>query len=316
MDEGGTKLTIRFIDSLKEKTLVFNRGHADIPLDFHRVLCSPSIDGIMGFILFAVYGIAHIVRFRPGFVYFFPLARPSIWYQLIALLMNLISRDFAEVLYQHSRIGTLFKTISRFKVFAISKAYVELLQRSGINAEQLTYSCKKPELRYDKNGLRRKYGYSKDDFIVTHVGHRQNNRGIQILSELAKEPWLKVVLVLSSSPGDEETSIHERISLIDRYVDDIYEVYALSDVYIFPIIDESASIDVPLSIMEARQMNLPIVASDAGYIGEALEDYDKGHLIQPGSPEDMARRITDVLVELRKKWETIDAEQSMPFMTI
>ena len=52
--------------------------------------------------------------------------------------------------------------------------------------------------------------------------------------------------------------------IIDRFVENIEEVYQLSDVYIFPVKEEMNAIDIPLSVLEAASCNLQIVTTDYG----------------------------------------------------
>jgi len=117
-----------------------------------------------------------------------------------------------------------------------------------------------------------------------------------VLSELQTiMPEIKIVLVLTSRRKIENGSLNSKIKIIDKYIDDIYEVYAMSDVYLFPIKSKNSAIDVPLSIIEAKEMNLPVIASNIGSVKESIEGYVKGYLIEVKDKYEMVDDIKNIL---------------------
>ena len=58
------------------------------------------------------------------------------------------------------------------------------------------------------------------------------------------------------------------IKIIDDYVDKMEELYQLSDVYFFPVVESGHCIDVPLSCMEAAACGKPIVTTRFGEMKE------------------------------------------------
>ena len=70
-------------------------------------------------------------------------------------------------------------------------------------------------------------------------------------------------------------STFNNLTIINKYIKDINEIYSISDIYIFPLLNDNESIDIPLSILEARYMNLPIIISNIGHIKESIKDYSK-----------------------------------------
>lgn len=69
------------------------------------------------------------------------------------------------------------------------------------------------------------------------------------------------------------------------------EVLASMDVLVVPSIwFENA----PLVILEARRAGVPVVASRLGGMAELVEDGVDGRLFEPGSPEDLARVLTEL----------------------
>jgi len=165
-------------------------------------------------------------------------------------------------------------------------------------AEYISIPFPKPKVTYGKEELREKYEIQKDDFVILHVGHAENDRGLGVFSELQKiMPNIKIILVLSSRKKIKKDNLNPKIKVINRYIDNIYELYAIADAYLFPIKSKGAAIDIPLSIIEAKEMNLPIIVSDIGVIKEGLEGYPKKYLIKVKGEKEMAKEIKDILEE-------------------
>lgn len=123
-----------------------------------------------------------------------------------------------------------------------------------------------------KSELKKKYGFS-DAPVILHVGHLNRGRNIAQLMKLdEKYQVLLVTSTLTKSEQDIElkTELLSRpnIRIIDDYIPDIEEIYQLSDVYFFPVIEQGRCIDVPLSAMEAASCNLPVITTDYGEMKE------------------------------------------------
>ena len=52
------------------------------------------------------------------------------------------------------------------------------------------------------------------------------------------------------------------------YIKDMNEIYQLSDVYFFPVVEKGHCIDLPLSCLEAAACGVPIVTTDYGAMKE------------------------------------------------
>ncbi len=131
----------------------------------------------------------------------------------------------------------------------------------------------------DKFKLREKYKLSKSAFIITHMGHLNEGRNLKTLIPLQESGFQVVVVGSSSTPSDalgqeslKSQLLQAGIIIIDRYIEHIEEIYQLSDVYIFPVIEENSSIGMPLSVLEARGCGIPVVMTDYGSIKLFLED--------------------------------------------
>jgi glycosyltransferase involved in cell wall biosynthesis len=84
--------------------------------------------------------------------------------------------------------------------------------------------------------------------------------------------------------------VAESLKLIGE-VADPYPVLAAADIFSFPSWAES----FPYSILEAMAVGLPIVATDVGGIGEAIEDGDSGLLVPAHDPGRLAAAMNRML---------------------
>lgn len=130
---------------------------------------------------------------------------------------------------------------------------------SGVDLERF-----RPVTKERKSELRGEYGIDPDKFAILHVGHINRNRNIQILKKLQKDNNQMLVVGSTSTEQDEGLISELRIAgvrVIRSYVENIEEIYQLSDCYVFPVTSETASIEVPLSVLEAMACNLPVVTT-------------------------------------------------------
>jgi len=127
-----------------------------------------------------------------------------------------------------------------------------------------------------KEELREKYGIDKKKFVILHVGHIKETRGIRIFNRL-QDKTNQVIIVGSSYFRTDENLYQELINsgciIWNRYFENIEEVYALADCYVFPVMRDD-SIFMPLSVMEAMSCNLPVISTKYEGLTKAFEEGD------------------------------------------
>lgn len=117
----------------------------------------------------------------------------------------------------------------------------------------------------EKTLLRKKYGIPTDKTVLLHVGHLKYGRNIDKF--LSIDDKYHVVLVFSSITEKDEglkKLLEEKhnVQIIEEYLPNVEEIYQASDIYVFPIVEENNSIDIPLSVLEAAACNLKLITTD------------------------------------------------------
>ncbi len=154
-----------------------------------------------------------------------------------------------------------------------------------------------------KQSLRKKYDLPKDAFIISHMGHLNEGRNLKTLIPLQKKGAQIVIVGSSSTPEDakgknslKEELLNSGIIIINKFIENIEEIYQLSDVYIFPVVAKNSSIGMPLSILEARACGVPVITTNYGSVKTFLgEDY--GGIIY-SSPEMFSSKVKEIKNQL------------------
>jgi len=150
-----------------------------------------------------------------------------------------------------------------------------------------------------KEELRKKYNLPIGEFIISHMGHLNEGRNLKSLIPLQKAGYQMIVVGSSSTPKDsigpasiKQELIDEGIVVLDGYIENIEEIYQLSDAYIFPVVAKTGSIGMPLSVMEARACGIPVITTDFGSLKHFLDD-DNGNIYY-AHPEDFLRVVKQI----------------------
>jgi glycosyltransferase involved in cell wall biosynthesis len=221
-------------------------------------------------------------RLNPDLLYFVP--GPTLKGLVLAKLLQILTHSTLIVSATKPVLPKFFKKICRFlrpdlvivqspkseKIFG-DVGYKTIFIPNGVNTDRFA-----PVTPMKKTNLRKQYGFEENDFVVLHVGPLKKGRNQSALLRLKDE---KVILVTSiSNPSEKElvdqVSMHENITVWSRYFENIEEVYAIADVYVFPVFEELNSIDIPLSVLEAMSCNLPVIATNYGGLSKIVKEGD------------------------------------------
>jgi len=142
---------------------------------------------------------------------------------------------------------------------------------NGVNTRRFV-----PASMERKEELREKYGVDKGKFVVLHVGHIRTTRGIKLFKKIQSWDRNNQVIIVGSSYFKKDEKLYQELLksgclVWKQYFENIEEIYALADCYIFPV-TKGNSIFMPLSIMEAMSCNLPVISTRFEGLDRAFEE--------------------------------------------
>ena len=197
----------------------------------------------------------------------------------------------------------------------------ELAKQVGFEHKIVVVDAPIPVNKYilaTKMNVREEFGFSTADVVVTTVGHSVEVKGwdiaIKAFALVAKKiPCAKLLLVgkhTSAVFHQKLCSLVEQYNLNSRVIfagsrSDIANILKASDLFIFPSRSEGGA----GALIEARAAGLACVATDSGGIPEVIEDGVNGLLFQRENVEELADKITLVLLNKELKSKFIEAGQ-------
>jgi glycosyltransferase involved in cell wall biosynthesis len=137
--------------------------------------------------------------------------------------------------------------------------------------------------------------------VIGALAELRESKGVRTLIEAMPQVLAELPTAQLAVAGD-----GEQLPLLERQVDEfgLSEVVRLigatagpapllsgADVFVNPAWAEA----FPYTILEAMSLELPIVATDVGGSGEAIEDEVTGRLVPPRDPQSLADAIVGIL---------------------
>jgi glycosyltransferase involved in cell wall biosynthesis len=164
-------------------------------------------------------------------------------------------------------------------VFCQSMRNAAYFSRLGIDAgfmpSGVDLDAFHPASPADREYLRVKFGLPAHDYLVLHAGHLTNARNAGLLAKLE---GVGRGVMLAGAAGRSPQLKHQLemqgVIVIDKYVDNVAELYQAVDCYVFPTREDDAAMEFPLSVLEAMACDLPVVAYPYGGLPLALEPRD------------------------------------------
>jgi len=172
--------------------------------------------------------------------------------------------------------------------------------KNGVDIKQIDEFKKK----INKSDLKKKYGFSINEPIITLVGDVNRVKGQRVfvnaaISLLKNNPALQFLMV----GGIEKNPIFRKLeSLIKKYessekihlipsTEKTYDYYLMTDIFVSASYIDS----FPNVILEAMAFELPIIATKVGGVLEQIDDDKSGRLIPPGDSLLLAEEILNLL---------------------
>jgi glycosyltransferase involved in cell wall biosynthesis len=143
---------------------------------------------------------------------------------------------------------------------------------NGVDCERF-----RPVPKDEQQRLRGKYRIAREKYVILHVGPLTTHRNVRDMTRLQRSDN-QVVIVGRLSQRDDAGMRRELEAagcmVWVEYLPGLEEVYALSDCYVFPTSPQNrgASIEMPLSVMEAMSCNLPVITTRFGALPRVFEE--------------------------------------------
>lgn len=148
----------------------------------------------------------------------------------------------------------------------------------------------------NKASLRKKYNLPEDKNILLHVGHIRESRNIRWFIEVQNAIHDVQVVIIGSTSTNNEDTLHKDLTdsgiiVIRDYLPDVSELYQLSDYYCFPVVINTAAMEVPLSVLESMASNIPVLTTRFGRLTELFHEDEYFTYIE--SAPDIIDKIKD-----------------------
>jgi glycosyltransferase involved in cell wall biosynthesis len=188
------------------------------------------------------------------------------------VLMSLQRRTYSAL------VRPFLKFLGPDLTLALSARTVAIMREAGIRARRVPLGVDtatfRPPAQGEKEALRAKYR-TGDGKVLLHVGHISVRRNLELLKRVVVEGW-KLVIVSSTSTEHHPAIARElkdrSVVVIDRFIENIDEIFRLADAYVFPTFAEMGAIEIPLSVLEAMATNLPVVTTAFGGIPDLFSE--------------------------------------------
>jgi glycosyltransferase involved in cell wall biosynthesis len=191
------------------------------------------------------------------------------------------------------------------KVFAVSddvrasmapslRTRVEVLQH-GIDLDRVRAHAR------DRTAARAELGVPDDTVLVVTVANLREGKGYPYLLAAAKQILdarvpVRFVAVGQGQLDAEIRALLDELDLGDGfrllgYRPDAVRIIAAADVFALASLHEG----LPVAVMEALALGIPIVATDVGGLPEAVEPHVNGLLVPPRDPAALAEALQEML---------------------
>lgn len=183
----------------------------------------------------------------------------------------------------------------RAKTFYAKK--VEYIPGVGIDVEKIK------NIKIDKEQKRKELGLSKDSIVLLSVGELNKNKNHSIvIKALAKlnNPNIHYLICGQGNLKEYLEKLIKKLKLENNvkllgFRKDIYEIYKISDIFVFPSKREGLSV----ALMEAIVCELPIICSDIRGNRDLIKNGNNGFLAD-NSVENYIYKINKIINNINK----------------
>lgn len=203
-----------------------------------------------------------------------------------------------ETLGYRQRLGRAFAEAEA--VLTLNQQTADLIAPYTPNPRVVTWGMDPERFRYGDFGSSRSKSPSRKTVILFAGLVREAIKGFPVLKEACSELWKKrrdFELVVT---GDAESDEGFLRSIGWQTQTDLPSIYRKSDLVVVPSIAQEG---LSRTAVEAMASERPVIGSRLGGLAELIEDGVNGLFVEPGDPQDLARKIESLLdaPELRRQ---------------
>jgi len=273
-DEGVKKFAFMVSNELKHTHVTRVMSYFQkLPTVFNNLLFIPRL-------------VLQKILFRPGICIYMPQASLTFLSHLKIAALNLFYKDKLVV------IGTQKRELSSWQIslvkhlgaphtFVMSSTMADDLATLGIKSYILNIGIDLDKYKpaENKEKLFTKYKFPLNKEILLHVGHIRETRNIRWLIEAQEKLKNVQVVIIGSTSTPSDNNLYQELTqsgviVIQDYLPDVNELYQLSDYYCFPVVINTAAMEIPLSVLESMASNIPVMTTRYGRLPELFQEDD------------------------------------------
>lgn len=151
-----------------------------------------------------------------------------------------------------------------------------------------------------RDDVRQELGIGPEEFVVGTVAHLRAQKAYPVLLQAARQLIdsglaVRFVAVGRGPQESEIRALHRRLELGDRFLftgfrSDATRVMTAFDVFALASWNEG----LPVTVMEALTLGIPVVATEVGGTSEILTSGVEGLLVPPGQPNRVAAAVSSL----------------------
>lgn len=172
-----------------------------------------------------------------------------------------------------------------------------------------TFNKDKLKITRDRLDLRNEIGLTGENLVIGNIGTLYYSKGQDILIEAFKNinrilPQARLILIGDGVRGFKQRLFRlvEDLGLTGKVLflgakNNIADYLNITDVFVF----SSRSEGIPLALLEAMYMEVPVVATDVGGISEIIMHNQNGILVKPGNTDSLSLAVTELLNDKNRR---------------
>ncbi len=232
---------------------------------------------------------------------------PHLWYVHEMLARDPVLNPFLPP----ERFYTLLSTLSS-KVVVVSRSVKAEIEQFGPAPKVEVLHTGIPAIVSSsfKDPKKKLFDYGADTPVVTFVGLLSRRKGVLDLIDaagLVLADFPRARFVLAGGDGGEAREASRRVETlgIQHAVQllgvrsDVPDILAASDVFVLPALADP----LPLAVLEAMSVGLPVVATRSGGCEEMVLDNETGRLVPVADPKALAAAILAMLKDPSRREE-------------